>query len=486
MNSTIVQAIFLLGVSVLFYLDRNKDAKHSPALWLPSLWLWIVGSRPVSSWLAGGVASTSVADQQLDGSPTDAIVFMALLFAGIVVLLRRRGKTGVILAASVPILLYFSYSLLSLSWSAYPFIGFKRWIKDIGDLVMALLVVTEAHPIEAARRLVSRVSFVLLPASFLLIRYSALGRSYDPDGNAMLTGATTNKNSLGLITFVMAIGLLWSMGLLLREAAPNRGRRLLAQGAVLGIAVFLLVIADSATSLACFALGAVVVLASASPAISRRPARVHALVVVLMLVAGLAMWLGGQGGVASALGRDPNLTGRTDIWNAVIPLVPSRVVGAGFESFWLSVDYRALARALPHWRHPEGLNSSHNGYIEVYLNLGWVGLSLVMLLLFHAYRRACAAFGSRPEIGSLILAYVATAAVYSLTEAGFRMLTPSWIFLLFAGAAGNAVRSGVYGVVAPSEYVSNSRTGRGHVVPAPAWPGRKPQPKGTVGLRRSR
>ena len=419
MSSTLLQAIYLIGVSALFFLDRNKDAKHSPALWLPCVWLWIVGSRPVSAWLAGGVASTSAADQQLDGSLTDAMVFMVLLFAGIVVLLQRRGQTGVILAASLPILLYFSYSLVSLAWSAYPFIVFKRWIKDVGDLVMVLIVVTEAHPIEAARRLLSRVSFIILPGSVLLIRYSYLGRAYDPDGILMPTGVTTNKNTLGLITFVLAVGLLWSVCLFLREATPNRGRRVFAHGAVLAIAVFLLVIADSATSLACFAPGAVVVVASAFPAIARRPARVHALVMVLVVAGCLAMWLGGQGTVAGALGRGANLTGRTDIWNAVIPLVPDPLLGAGFESFWLSLDYRALARALPHWRHPEWLNSSHNGYIEVYLNLGWVGLSLVMLLLFNAYRSACAAFGSRPELGSLLLPYVVTAALYSLTEAGF-------------------------------------------------------------------
>jgi len=37
----------------------------------------------------------------------------------------------------------------------------------------------------------------------------------------------------------------------------------------------------------------------------------------------------------STMGRESNLTGRTEIWAAVLPLVPNPAVGAGFESFWL-------------------------------------------------------------------------------------------------------------------------------------------------------
>src|SRR5208282_1079520 len=50
---------------------------------------------------------------------------------------------------------------VSVSWSPYPGVAFKRWIKAIGDLVMVLVVVTEADPIAAFRRLFSRVGFIL-------------------------------------------------------------------------------------------------------------------------------------------------------------------------------------------------------------------------------------------------------------------------------------------------------------------------------------
>ncbi len=48
-----------------------------------------------------------------------------------------------------------------------------------------------------------------------------------------------------------------------------------------------------------------------------------------------------------------------------------------------------------------------------------------------------------------MLAYIATATFYSLTEAGFRMLTQSWIFLLLALVSASGVVCGLYGGEAP-------------------------------------
>jgi exopolysaccharide production protein ExoQ len=445
MSFALASTVCAVGIAGLFYLNRNKGFRTSKALWLPVIWLWIIGSRPISSWL--GMSPQTVADQQrlqLDGSPTDAFVFIVILAAGLTVLLWRRRQTYALLRVAIPIVIYFTYCLLSVLWSPFPVVALKRWTKDLGDLVMVLIVLTDPDPFAALQRLFSRVGFILMPASLLLIRYSDLGRGYDPDGNAMNTGVTTNKNTLGLVTFVLALGTLWSVRLLLRRGChPNRGRRLIAQGTLLIFAVALLGMAQSATSIACFALGGVLILALGSRPISRHPGAVHAVVAMIALAAGLTMLFGGQASVVHTLGRQTDLTGRTDIWNAVIPLVPNAVIGAGFESFWIGPTVRELPRKLPHWYHAEGLNSSHNGYIETYLNLGWVGVGLIALILISGYRHSCAAFRSYSEIGSLTLAYVATTAVYNMTEAGFRMLTPTWMALLLALVAAGGAASGL-------------------------------------------
>jgi O-antigen ligase len=356
------------------------------------------------------------------------LVAGTLIVLGIVVILRRRDVIS-LLKAGWPIALYFAFCLVSLLWSDFPGWGFKRWIRAVGDLVMVLIIITDAQPTAALSRFLSRVGFVLLPASVLLSKYyPSIGRGYDEWGYQANTGVTTNKNMLGVLTYVIALGTLWQVIRLLGERKqPNRNRRLLAQCTLLGFGIQLLSVSHSATSGASFALGAGLMVAAALPFIRRRPAAVHALVLAILLGGGLIVLLAGTATVVEAMGRKSDLTGRTEVWEVLIPMAPNPIVGSGFETFWLGPRAEAVENVFNSF-----VNESHNGYIEIYLNLGWVGLSLIALLLLEGYRRAVGAFRRDPALGALCVAYIVTAVTYNISEAGFRMLDPLWVFLLLA------------------------------------------------------
>jgi O-antigen ligase len=315
---------------------------------------------------------------------------------------------------------------------------------------MVIVIVTDAHPVVALRRLISRIGILLFPTSVLFIKYYGdLGRGYTSDGLPMNTGVTTNKNSLGLIVLVISLVVLWSVrSLLIHKDALDRKRRLAAQGILLAFGVALLVMAQSSTCKACFALGSLFIVGLNFRWIRRRPTRVHVITVGMVLIAAIGFLLGGQAEVAGALGRDSNLSGRTEIWEAVIPAVPNVMIGAGFESFWVSPSIQIFQKTLLdlHWYPPlvAVLNEAHNGYIEVYLNLGWIGVILISLILVSGYLRAYKAFQLDHELGSLFLAYVAVGAVYSITEAGFRFMCLSWIFLLLAIFSASGVTAGFF------------------------------------------
>ncbi len=431
MSPSLATLICAVGVAGLFYLDRDKNLHTSKALWIPEIWILISGSRPVSMWLGMSPATVS-SKQLLEGNPVDRLVFALLIATGLVVVLRRGNKVISALRSGWPIVLFFSYCLLSVLWSDFPGVAFRRWIKAVGDLVMVFIIVTESHPVDALQRLFTRIGFILLPASVLLSRYyPGMGRKYDTwSGELSNTGVTTNKNMLGVLTFVLSLGATWLvLRLLWDKDKPNRFRHMVAQGTLLAFGIWVVFMAHSATSGACCALGVGFMVAISSGVFRRRPRAVHALVVAILIVGSLTFFLGGVSGIAHALGRKSDLTGRTEIWQILIPMAPNPILGAGYESFWLGPRLETI------WNLYSGsvhLNEAHNGYLEIYLNLGWAGVGLLVFLLIFGYRRAASKYRSDPSFGGLMLAYVLTASIYSITEAGFRAMDLIWVFLLLA------------------------------------------------------
>ena len=438
MNPSLASLIYACGIAGLFYLDRDKSVRTSKALWLPVIYIWEVGSRPVSVWL--GIVPPN-ATNVADSSPIDGAFFGILLIAALCVFVYRGRRTFTSLKANWPILIYFLFCLFSVCWSDFPGLALRRWVKAIGDLLMILIVVTDDQPVAALGRLFSRVGFILLPISLLLIKYYPnLGTDYDPwTGARSNNGVTLNKNMLGVITFALLLGAVWRVLVLLRTVeVPDRGRHLLAQGTLLVLGVSVLTTSNSMTSTVCFVIGAGLILMTSLRFTRRHTAAVHVLVLLLVVTATSVILGGGGASAVQALGRNPTLTGRTDIWNAVIPLAPNPLVGAGFESFWLSPRvHERLAVAIPGLI----LNEAHNGYIEMYLELGWAGLILLGFILIDGYLRCVRAFRLAPALGGLLIAFILAGTVYSITEAGFRMLHPMWIFLLLAAIEASTIES---------------------------------------------
>ena len=153
------------------------------------------------------------------------------------------------------------------------------------------------------------------------------------------------------------------------------------------------------TSLACFILAAAVMVTTSFGVIARRRAIVHMLVAGVICVAFYALFL--SSGMVESLGRDPTLTGRTVIWDVVLSVRGNALVGTGFESFWLGKRlHRVWELTMP------GLQEAHNGYLELYLNLGWIGVILLgAVLIVTGYRNVIAAFTRGPATANRNLAF---------------------------------------------------------------------------------
>lgn len=424
--------IYAIGVLVLLWLDRDRNARTSPALWLPVLWVCIAGSRLVSQWLnpSSGVGpDTAGAERYLEGNPLDRNILTGMLVIAIVILIGRGRKVLTLLKANWPILVFFLYCGVSVVWSDYPDVAFKRWTKSLADLAMVLIILTEANRTAAIQRFLAWSGFVLLPASIVMIKYYPdLGRTYDRwAGTMAVTGVATDKNMLGLVCLIFGLGAVWRVTLALQEGVRKSAGPLFAQTVLLLATLWLLYRANSITSISCFVFGSGLMVLTSAPKLARKRAVIHLLVVGTLAVSVSALFLNFGSGLVETVGRNSTLTGRTDLWKHLLATNTNPLLGTGFGSFWLGPRLERLWAI--YWWHP---NESHNGYLEIYLNLGWMGLLLLGVLIVSGYRHVIDMLRQESGVGKLCLAYFVAGLAYNFTEAGFKTMNLVWIAFLLA------------------------------------------------------
>jgi len=109
-------ALLLTLAFILWLLARDLKARPSlsQALWVPLLWLLIMGSRPMSAWLG---VQQNVQNFQLEGSPFDRSVYLVLIGAALLVLIKRRVPLTGIIADNKWLFIFLLYLGISVLWA---------------------------------------------------------------------------------------------------------------------------------------------------------------------------------------------------------------------------------------------------------------------------------------------------------------------------------------------------------------------------------
>jgi len=427
-------ALFLtIGfVAFLFRRDIREKADVTGALWIPFVWLLIVCSRPITTWLSTFGLPFGGGGTLEDGSPVDAAGYFVLIVAGIYVLKKRQVSFSEICRNNPWFVAFVLYCLLSIVWSDYPFVSFKRWIKFLGTPIMVLVVFTEPNPMEALGRLLKRAAYVLIPFSVLCIKYYPLiGRKAGPWATAQTNcGISTNKNSLGSVCLLLGFFFFWHLLQVWRaEKGKARRNELLLAGSFLCMIAWLLHVSQSSTSLTSLIVAICVVLLLGSGLLKESKQLIGAYVFAAAAIFWLAEAAFGISAIIiDALGRDSTLTGRTELWKMLLEQQINPIIGVGFDDFWMGDRLVAIGEG--YWWQP---NEAHNGYLETYLNLGLVGLLLLIGWIVATFRKCRLEFLNNFEFGRFRLGLLAAAVLYNWTESGFRRQHPIWFaFYLIA------------------------------------------------------
>lgn len=319
-----------------------------------------------------------------------------------------------------PILVVVAYFVTTTAWSAAP-------ILSVAESLVIFSIAVTACVVGSFASLRDVVGGVLIGCSAVLVSSAALGVALPGYGlvpagyqGGSLKGIMLDRNSLA---FVLVIGLVAALAFEFRGRSPR-----VIKGVVCALFFFGVLWTTSSTGLI---LAVVATVLAAELALIRRvPPHRRTWPFALGIVAtsaGALIITSRFDELLRLVERDSTLTGRTHVWPVVQNLIADEPwLGQGWGAVWGNESMRLeLARAIgfevPH---------AHNGYLDVQLQVGAIGLGLVLLLVALVgvrgvahYLKSDSSLSSWAPILTVILVF------YNRVETSFP--APFTLFLVF-------------------------------------------------------
>ena len=258
----------------------------------------------------------------------------------------------------------------SASWSLDPGTTNRRALAAAFTTLFGLYFAASFDGRRMAEIIATTFLFLAIGGGLAAVAYPKMGVHHDVNIGDW-RGLWYEKNQMGAM---MVYGAMAAMAAIL--AGSTRRRQMIA---TIVLCAALIVMTKSKTSLVVLmmGLGGSMLLA----AMRRGPAT--AVIVVWLGVTAVAaivmiLWLAPEL-VFKALGKDPTLTGRTDIWAALLRQSAKHpLTGYGYAVFWtLESQPAQWIRKETGWLVP----TAHNGWLDILAQLGWIGVSLCALVL---------------------------------------------------------------------------------------------------------
>ncbi len=317
---------------------------------------------PILDPVQSSLFAASSADQTVLGECINLAVWAV---AGALIMRRYRflvaGWHGSVWIWSLPIL-----AILSAVWSQDSAITLRKSF---------FLLLTTAFGIYFARRATMERQMQLICtaggiAALLSIFFALLLPTYGIDHDVhegVWLGIFTQKNVCAREMLFLLVSVL--------PMEPSSTSWRLARMAALGSIVVVIVGTRSKTALLIMAVVCVIF-----PGIRllRRLDRglllAGSLAILGFASAGTVLAVSAMPALINLLGRDSTMTGRTDIWKAVLQAIFKHpLLGYGFAAFWLSLRGESANIILAlRWAVP----AAHNGFLDIWLQTGAVGLFL--------------------------------------------------------------------------------------------------------------
>jgi O-antigen ligase len=309
----------------------------------------------------------------LDGDPRAEIFLVLCYLSVIAIAVIHLRWTLTALRRNLAVVALIVLSFLSTLWAQSPDLVFRRAVAVAGTTLFAVVISIRLTSEEQLKlfRWATRIAAGLSICLLILAPHAAIASGADGD---TVRGIFNHKNHLGA---AMALGFLmeWYCPETKRKAKLLRNVSLVAY-------LVLLVSSNSMTSVV--ALGATLLVTYCFNFLHVRCKLPVPLLFTLVLVfAGVAM--GVQDYATQMLGRSSDLTGRTELWSFTLNMIAKRpFLGYGLSGFWMGASDETIAiEKQLHWTPIY----AHNGYLEILVSLGLVGLILFLVVFGTGIKR---------------------------------------------------------------------------------------------------
>lgn len=306
---------------------------------------------------------------------TGPVVFLTLGFA-IALRRPRRALTSLMsqsLLFALPI-----FAFLSIIWSDYPIASLRAAAELIPTVMIGVWIGSCFRPKIVISALVSALTLVVIAC---FIDGNSNESSNLLDNSSGLTGLFESKNQLAECAVIQ---LLAAVALTLDGAQPFLFRILgIAAAIIASVALFA---AQSAGSLIFGIAGVAALVASSLASQWDRSLRLVAVAVALLagilLILGMTLFFDDIGFILEAFGKDSTFTGRTYLWQHASSYISERpLLGVGYKAFWQLENSRAQ-ELWDFFGVPPGSGFHfHNLYFNTAVELGIIGLALLIMSL---------------------------------------------------------------------------------------------------------
>ncbi len=361
---------------------------------------------------------------------------MWLAIYAIIFLLILRHRRRFIRAAIRDKFLFLLVGLapVSILWSAAPGITLRHSVALVGTTLVGVYLATRYSLREQLWLLAWALGIAALLSLVFGLALPTYGLDpFDPLGGWQgIFGA--GKNALGRN---MALGAL--IFLLLAVSDP-RYRRVACGG--FALMVGLLLLSNSQTAFVSFAAILIFLLAYRALRLPYTLA-IPCLIVLLLAAGGAVLWIADDlQNALSAVQRDATLSNRTEIWPAVLDMIWQRPwLGYGYGAFWLGWEGESAHVWL--WNRSIGLGAehAHNGLLDLWLNLGLLGVFTFGFGYLLAVQRGITWIRlTKTAAGLWPLAYITFMALYNTTESAILKQNDVFWILYVAAVLSTVVR----------------------------------------------